>query len=314
MTPGKLLLEPDTLWSKVEVQTQHGLQCGALQPIATHCNTIEQANILFIVRMLDNWKRKQEAKKQQDRKTETSGKFFNPFLPCETDLFVTNISDTHFCLLNKYNIIDRHVLIVTREFEEQENWLNFADFAALWACWAQGDRLAFYNGGETAGASQRHKHLQLVPLSLAEGVEQLPIAPWISACLHDLDPGVVTAIPQLPFQHAIAPLNPAWADSPWDAAESTLACYRNLLRTVGLIQDVQTMGDRQSGSYNLLATRDWMMVVPRQQERYQSISVNALGFAGAFLVRNLEELEILKTIGPIALLQSVAYPLRNDRS
>jgi sulfate adenylyltransferase (ADP) / ATP adenylyltransferase len=57
-----------------------------------------------------------------------------------------------------------------------------------------------------------------------------------------------------------------------------------------------------------------MMVVPRQQERYQSISVNALGFAGAFLVRNLEELEILKTIEPIALLQSVASPLRNDRS
>ena len=131
MALGKLLLEPNTLWSKVEVQTQHALQCGALQSIATHCERIEQADISFIVRTLVNWKRKQEAKQQQDRKTAESGQFFNPFLPCETDLFLTNISDTHCCLLNKYNVVDRHFLIVTREFEQQDNWLTFADIAAI---------------------------------------------------------------------------------------------------------------------------------------------------------------------------------------
>jgi ATP adenylyltransferase len=313
MSPGKLLLEPNTLWSKVEAQTQHGLQCGALQPIATKYEIIEQANIPFIVRILANWKRKQEAKKQQNQNTAKSGKFFNPFLPCETDLFVTDISETHLCLLNKYNVVDRHILIVTREFEEQANWLNFADFAALWACWAEDDGLAFYNGGTEAGASQPHKHLQLVPLSLADGVVQLPIEPLVSDGLHDLHPGTVTTLAEFPFQHAIAPLDLTWADSPWDAAEFALECYRNLLRAVGLIQDAETMSDRQSGPYNLLATRRWMMVVPRQQERCRSISVNSLGFAGALLVRNLEEMEVLKTMQPIALLQTVTYPLRNDR-
>jgi len=36
--------------------------------------------------------------------------------------------------------------------------------------------------------------------------------------------------------------------------------------------------------YNLLATRRWMLVVPRRQERYEKISVNALGFAGSLFV------------------------------
>ena len=84
-------------------------------------------------------------------------------------MFVADISPTHVCLLNKFNVIDHHLLVVTRAFEEQDAAINAADFAALWVCMAEVDGLAFYNGGKLAGASQRHKHLQIAPLPWGPG-------------------------------------------------------------------------------------------------------------------------------------------------
>jgi ATP adenylyltransferase len=57
--------------------------------------------------------------------------------------------------------------------------------------------------------------------------------------------------------------------------------------------------------YNLLATRRWMLVVPRREERYETISVNALGFAGSLYVRNSAELEVVRRAGPMNLLRAV---------
>ena len=50
----------------------------------------------------------------------------------------------------------------------------------------------------------------------------------------------------------------------------------------------------KSTPYNLLFTREWMLPVPRSKEFFESISVNALGFAGALLARTPEEMDIIK--------------------
>ena len=57
--------------------------------------------------------------------------------------------------------------------------------------------------------------------------------------------------------------------------------------------------------YNLLATRRWMLVVPRRQEAYESVSVNALGFAGSLYVRNSAELALVRRAGPLNVLRAV---------
>lgn len=54
----------------------------------------------------------------------------NPFLPYEEDLWVQHMSDTHTLLLNKFNIVPHHVLVVTRQFESQQDPLNARDLAA----------------------------------------------------------------------------------------------------------------------------------------------------------------------------------------
>jgi ATP adenylyltransferase len=297
MTEGKIILEPETLWHRVKQQTDYALNCGALLSIPTEFEFVEQDGVSFLVRILSNLARKNAAKKKQDKQA-AAGKDFNPFLPYEQDLFVSEISDTHVCILNKFNVVDYHLLMITRDFEEQESLLTLADFAAMWACLAGMDGLAFYNSGKLAGASQRHKHLQLVPLPFTASQPQIPIAPLLTSANQDK----IATLPGLPFIHAFANLQPAWVDYPSIGAEATLAIYYDLLRAVGLgIVD----GDKPSGAYNLLATREWMMIVPRSQEHFHTISVNSLGFAGALLVKNETEMQLLKQHGPMTILKEV---------
>ncbi|MEH2107599.1 ATP adenylyltransferase family protein [Nostoc sp.] len=296
MAQGKILLKPGTLWTSVKQQTEHALQCGALLSIPTEFEFVEQDNVRFLVRILSNLNRKKAADEKQKKQSATSGQEFNPFLPYEEDLFVADISDTHVCILNKFNVVDYHQLIITRGFEEQESLLTLEDFTAMWVCLADFDGLAFYNSSKTAGASQRHKHLQLVPLPLAPSGLKIPIEPLLRAA--KFQDSSVTSV-KLPFIHAFAPLDPDWVQSPFVGAQATLEIYRTLRHAVDL-------DARQSGAYNLLATREWILIVPRSQEHFHSISVNSLGFAGALLVRNAAEMEILKAQGPMTILKNVA--------
>jgi ATP adenylyltransferase len=50
------------------------------------------------------------------------------------------------------------------------------------------------------------------------------------------------------------------------------------------------------------------MLVPRSQEFFEGISINALGFAGALLVKDAAQLAMLRKQGPMTVLQRVALP------
>ena len=117
----------------------------------------------------------------------------NPFVDPEPELFVADISDTHYALLNKYHVIESHLLIVTKAFVDQNVLLDRADFDALAHCFpAESPAIAFYNGGSGSGASQPHKHLQVV---------NLPLAPWRDI---PMAPLLAAAPPPLTFRHAFA--------------------------------------------------------------------------------------------------------------
>ena len=295
------MLESGTLLAKITEQTKHALQCGALQPIPTAYEFVEQDGIRFLVQTLTNLAHKDAAKKQQEKKLTPAGKEFNPFLPYDEDLFVADISNTHVCLLNKFNVINHHFLIVTRSFEEQETCLTLQDFEAMWSCLREFESLVFYNSGKIAGASQRHKHLQMVPLPLAPEGPKIPIEPLLRSAQFE---GLLGTALALPFGHAIARLDPV-PTKPLEAAQVTLECYENLLRVVNL-QPKDGKSNQPSGAYNLLVTQQWMMIVPRTQEGFESISINALGFAGTLLVRNEQQMQILKHHGPMTVLKQVA--------
>lgn len=295
------ILEPGTLWSKTIQRTKTARQSGALKSIETEYHLIQQQDISFIVRTLSNLARKEQAAKKQRQQENKTGKKIDPFLPYEEELFVGNLSDSHICLLNKFNVVDNHLLIVTRAFESQTDLLNLADFKALWHCLQEIDGLAFFNGGKTAGASQSHKHLQLIPLPFLPDVVYHPLESAIASTNFKDTLGKLDCFP---FRHGIARLDLDSNDSTEAIAKIMQQRYRALLDYVGfeIDKDIQT----QPGAYNFLATKEWMMLVPRSQESFQNISINSLGFAGSLFVRDKAALDLLKELTPLKLLTAVA--------
>lgn len=305
--------EPGTLQEKVTEQTKRAIGCGALLSLPTDYELVEQQDVRFLVRILLNLVRKDEAKQQANNppKHQQSSQPFNPFLPYEEELFVTHLSKTHLCLLNKYNVVNHHILIVTRAFENQENLLNLQDFVATWTCLVELDGLAFYNGGKAAGASQSHKHLQLVPYLISPEESQIPIEALLTKALlksaNSQEP--IVTIPELPFVHAFTAIDSTQLQSLDIAAITLLESYYALLQAVGLQPDLLINGNNQPGPYNLLLTQRWMLLIPRSQESYATIQVNSLGFAGALLVRNFEQMQQLKTMQPLTLLSQVGVQI-----
>lgn len=56
----------------------------------------------------------------------------DPFDPYEEELWVDHLSASHMLLLNKFNVVAYHVLVVTRKFEQQTASLNLQDLEATW--------------------------------------------------------------------------------------------------------------------------------------------------------------------------------------
>ncbi|MCP4199890.1 MAG: phosphorylase [Proteobacteria bacterium] len=293
------MLRPGTLWSKTLEASERALGSGALRPISTKSEFVLDGGVNFIVRTVSNLALKQQAKKKREQEEVEKEQKTNPFLPYEEALLVSDISPTHVCLLNKFNVIDHHLLIVTRRFEDQEMLLTKRDFEALWVCLGEVDGLGFYNGGEIAGASERHKHLQMIPLPMGRPGPRVPIEAVLDNAGFNARLGRVSG---LPFGHAFARIE----FGAGAAAENAYRLYRAMLDSVGLNRSGLPGDVAQSGPYNLLLTRRWMLLVPRVEEFFGAISVNALGFAGALLAKNDQELQTLTQQGPMAVLKHTA--------
>jgi ATP adenylyltransferase len=291
-----MLFPKGRFWTQVLARAARAQVCGALQQIETESMVVEDGGLPFVLRVAVNLERKKSERALNDPSVRS-----NPFLPYDPDLFVCDVTPSHVCLFNKFNVVDHHLLIVTRQFEHQEDMLTFSDFEAIWTCLSEIEGLAFYNSGPPAGASQAHKHLQLVPFPLGPGSEAFPFAASFDAT----EISEHGRLGRLPFRHAIALLPESTENDPMVLAEQSQAVYGLLLDASGLAAVANNQVLRASGAYNILLTRDWMMIVPRARESFGPVSVNALGFIGSLFVRNSAEQALILAQGPLAVLTEV---------
>lgn len=282
------------LWERLVARSAAAQAGGHQYSLPTHGERFEAQGLPYLVRVVDNLSRKDRDKLAAAHNADEQAHPFSPFLPPEEHLFVSDLSPTHFAVLNKFNVLDHHLLIVTRQFEEQDEPLNAADFAALWQCLSDFPSLGFYNGGEASGASQRHKHLQVIP------VEAEHALPWLALYDRNARPGAITSVPELPFPHALIGLEGGDDAAP---GERLAAVYRTLIRHLGW-HEATAHGDRPR-PYNLLVTPRWMVLVPRRRECWETVSLNALAFVGALLVRSATQKQALVAAGPLRVLRSV---------
>ena len=281
-------LPPGALWETADAVGVRALASGALEPLGSHTEIVEADGIGFVVRILEGSERKVALTHAQRRAGH------DPFLPHEEALHVGRLSDTHRVLLNKFNVLHHHLLLVTCHYERQEAALSASDLAAMWRSLREREGLAFYNGGRGSGASQPHKHLQWVPIPLGPGPDPTP---W----LREAAAGSGRS-PHLPFRHAVAPVPPDWIEDPEAGGAAALPLYRELLEANGCT----TGGD--PAPYSLIATRDWWAVVARRTGSIEGIPVNSLGYAGGLLARNEAQLARIRERGPLDVLLAAAWP------
>lgn len=275
---------PLPLLPRIDRTYVHANESGALQPIRTERAFIRDEDFDFTVRWVSSLALKDAGRVSAALRRDPD---YNPFLPPEEDLNVGPVGKHHLAVLNKYPVIERHLLIVTRAFESQTMPLNLADFVALARVITELGGLGFYNGGTEAGASQRHKHLQ-----------------WIPATAGSSNFDGVTSAGRLPWRHCFVRLRraPPGSDCALNGAILHQA-FHAACDALGIAADRDPMPP-----YNMLTGGGWLVVIPRSREQHEGISVNALGFAGSLFVRRPEQIEVVRRIGPLHLLAAVGFP------
>lgn len=257
---------------------------------------------------------------------------FDPFaVPEEALLVEPHLTATHYLMLNKFPIVDDHLLVITKAFEMQTDVATFEDFEALRATLSSVDGFVFYNCGARSGASQPHKHFQLLPrdtLKLLEAdgdnaagmTHEIPMEALVDQCLPSAStpPLAPTPLPS-PLSKSgivVARLPHGWERSSDSASvQAVLGTYESMLQRVGLPvsrDGVDHCSDRSHPSHNMVMTKSWLMVAARQCDPCPETGLgsNACGFGGFFLVRDDAELAKLEARGPAQALIDVCAPAR----
>lgn len=279
-----------TLAEAVRQTTDRALRDGALIPFEVAREDVAGGALPYRIEWASSLARKDQA---AIPKPGTKPGAHNPFLPYEPALHVADVGDAHAVLLNKFPVALGHVVIVTRDYAEQDRLLDAGDLGALAAVLRELGGLAFFNGGADAGASIQHRHLQVAPFS----------APLLDALLPEL---AIRETPQsfaaLPFRHAVVRFAGA---SP--SAATLQAAYAACLDRCALT----ARADGRLPPYNFLATRDAFVLVPRRRETWDDgdvrVSLNAMSFAGSIFVRDPALIPRIREAGLLRLLAAVTF-------
>ena len=83
-------------------------------------------------------------------------------------LEIDKIGDNHQLILNKYPVQKGHILLITNKWKPQNGWLDIKDWRAIQQVNNDTSGLWFFNSSPIAGASQPHRHFQLLRRSKDE--------------------------------------------------------------------------------------------------------------------------------------------------
>ena len=129
---------------------------------------IEDQGIKFEVRMLESLGQKPKGENAFTKKAD-----FDPFMPpFEDGLFITDLTESHSLVFNKFSVCKEHVICITKDFVRQDSPLCLKDIQACLLVMDRLDAFMFFNCGPHSGASILHKHMQLIPY---HSIGNLPI-------------------------------------------------------------------------------------------------------------------------------------------
>ena len=275
-------MKKEMYWEKALQKTKISINSKSLFPL----NTIDVTRNLykgndFVIRELDITKFK---------KNTLIGPQINPFKPWDNTLEIDSIGKDHHLILNKYPVQLGHILLITNEWKEQNGWIDIKDWEAIKEVNKDTTGLWFFNSAPLAGASQPHRHIQLLrrePLELS-----CPREKWI------LDFNNVKYKNQRFCKNLLLKKFSKTLNE-----ENIHQIYKDLSYKLGLGDP--KIDKKPKYPYNLIFTNRWMLLIKRKIDNLYGISVNALGFAGYILVTEKSDIKNLKKFGPEKLLEKL---------
>ncbi|KAG8899204.1 bifunctional AP-4-A phosphorylase/ADP sulfurylase [Tulasnella sp. 403] len=248
----------------------------------------------------------------------------NPFLPpYAPGLYIGELDEgdeAYVALLNKYCVVEQHFLLVVKEYKLQTSPLTPDDLTAAYrllsAAKEQGRHFfMFYNCGERSGSSQKHKHMQFIPMSNADGppIERLAKLQVLEA------EGKAFSIPHLKYSHHVMRL-PQYspARSPDEMGHVLSQAYITLLDLTmkSFLHESEANSTHRPGppAYNVLLTLEHLHMIPRIQADHllsdgSEIPVNTLGFAGMLMVKSEKDRDALIAEGVMNVLKGFTSQL-----
>ena len=275
----------ELIWKQALCRSESALAASALVPLPTSVHALTHLDgVDFELRHLTG---------ATPKHLRAAGPRPNPFLPWDQRLAVRSVGEHHTLILNKFPVQIGHMLLITSQWAPQSGWLTELDWQALAAVDEDTTGLWFFNSGPDAGASQPHRHLQLLPRRVGQPV--CPRDHWYrmrssvtcnrsgdvlerSCAVTTIDPPVLTANGS---PRCTEPLHEAWSRQPRGHGAAPASPQHSSLQ--GLDGHGETLKDGVHG-----------------------FSVNALGFAGYLLSTELSDRDWLTQVGPEELLRLVA--------
>ena len=267
-------------WRKALKQTEISIKNNALFPLKTVdiSKEIYKSND-FIIRRLDT---------SVFRKNKIIGPKPNPFRPWDKNLEINSIGKFHQLILNKYPVQKGHLLLITNRWKAQNGWLEEEDWLAIKKVNLDTTGLWFFNSCKEAGASQPHRHIQLLRRDSSE--RNCPREDWFLNFLRKKNNNK--------FNDCIV-VSKLDINKNYD---SLYKIYLKLSRKIGLGSPKTDKVPKKA--YNLLITNKWIAIIKRSKDNVYGFSINSLGFAGYLLVTELSNISYLKKNGPEKLLEN----------
>ncbi len=267
-------------WKKALKQTRLSIDDESLHPLKTEIITSDlYEKDDFIIRKLDTSK---------FNKKKIYGPKQNPFCPWEEILEIDKIGDNHQLILNKYPVQKGHILLITNEWKPQNGWLDIKDWRAIQQVNKDTTGLWFFNSSPIAGASQPHRHFQL--LRRSRGEMSCPREKWF--------------LEMNSYQNINSKLKKNIIVSKFNFLENSSSIfefYLELCKKLGLGDPISDK--KPIHPYNILITNKWIAIIKRKNDHIHGISINGLGFAGYLLVTEKSNINYLKKFGPEKLLE-----------
>ena len=277
-------MKSESIWSKALEVSRKAVNCGAVIPLNTIKYKSTKDSCDFELRFLNSPIPKYLTEYGPKR---------NPFIPWDTRLQIQPINDKHTLILNKYPVQIGHMLLITNTWKPQNGWLDKEDFEAIQNVDNDTTGLWFFNSSKEAGASQPHRHFQLLPRHFTDSI--CPRFDWFCSLLNN------TKENKSEISHCISIRRRVINKD--TKSNDLFNSYKSMAKEMN-IGEIDLI-NKPLKPYNLLITSKWIALITRKTDRSNGFSINALGFAGYFLGTKRSDIDTLIKFGPERILKDV---------